>query len=241
MDCDDQEFVLFLDSDSNSDGEEGATDMVVVGRIMADISKNCTGALVQMRRIWSVAEAEAPTMRCFDDNLFGISFANKRILDAEIASSPYIISGCNLVLQEWRSGVALEEIRFDHITMWVQVYNLPRDMLTVWNLNMVGNRLGTVVSVEDPFADGLGRGFARVREPLEIRKPLVKELTLRRSSVEQVKVSLKYEKLQEFCYYCGKIGHVLKSCSEVANHTDLSFSAKLRADPVRSLMVPRGK
>lgn len=120
-------------------------------------------------------------------------------LEAGIDDSPYNINGWNFVLKEWRSGVALEEIKFDQISLWIQTYNLSRELMTVRNLNMIGGRIGVVVATEDPFADGLGRGFARVKVALDLKKPLEKELIVPKTSGASIKILLKYEKLHDFC------------------------------------------
>lgn len=99
------------------------------------------------------------------------------------------------MLQEWKSGVAIEEVSFDRITIWIQIYRLSREYMMMRNIKMIGDRLGTVVAVENPFADGLGRGFARVRVSLDIEKPLATHVKVNRVSGESCKLDLKYERL----------------------------------------------
>ncbi|KAK2637677.1 hypothetical protein Ddye_025472 [Dipteronia dyeriana] len=53
----------------------------------------------------------------------------------------------------------------------------------------------------------------KVKVSLDISKPLKRWLRLKLSKSDEVTmVSLKYERLPEFCYACGRIGHGMKEC-----------------------------
>lgn len=121
-------------------------------------------------------------MRSFGGNRYGISFANRRFLDAAIAESPYCVNGCSFILQERRSGMEIEEIWFDKIAMWIQIHKFLRQMMTRRNIEMIDGKIGSVIAVEDPFADGLGRGFVRARVSMDVDKPLTTELPVRKAS-----------------------------------------------------------
>ncbi|TXG69631.1 hypothetical protein EZV62_004566 [Acer yangbiense] len=57
--------------------------------------------------------------------------------------------------------------------------------------------------------------FIRVKVQIDISKPLKRWLSLKMGkSDEIVVVGLKYERLSNFCYACGRIGHVIKECTD---------------------------
>lgn len=101
---------------------------------------------------------------------------------------------------------------------------------------MIRGRIGVVREVEDPFADGLGRGFARVKVAMDIRKPMVKELQSRKSTGEPFKLSLRYEKLQDLCYCCGRIGHSFRGCNDYVSNPVLNFDKSMKVPPIRSML-----
>ena len=76
----------------------------------------------------------------------------------------------------------------------------------------------------------------KVKVLIDISKPLKRWLRLKLDNfTEIVMVSLKYERLPEFCYVCGRIGHVSKECSdeeakiEALNGVSTKFGSWMRA------------
>ncbi|KAI9070594.1 hypothetical protein K1719_047444 [Acacia pycnantha] len=60
--------------------------------------------------------------------------------------------------------------------------------------------------------DRLSRTFIRTRTLVNIKKPLVAGFWVPRPQRKPVWVSIRYERLQNYCYDCGRIGHEAKNC-----------------------------
>lgn len=56
--------------------------------------------------------------------------------------------------------------------------------------------------------------FMRVRVRLDVTKPLVRGKRIKIESFEWVWVRFGYEKLPDYCYYCGLFGHGHQECEE---------------------------
>ncbi|KAI9116192.1 hypothetical protein K1719_013122 [Acacia pycnantha] len=66
---------------------------------------------------------------------------------------------------------------------------------------------------EDPhYNDKYHRNFLRVRIILDLRKALVSGLWMPKPDGSRFWISILYEKLQSFCYNCGRIGHDNRAC-----------------------------
>jgi hypothetical protein len=80
----------------------------------------------------------------------------------------------------------------------------------------VGHRIGgTLGEVEDVDVTGDGVGWGRclrIRLNLDITKPLDRGRALSLNG-KSVRVNLKYEKLPQFCYTCGRILHMGQKCT----------------------------
>jgi hypothetical protein len=76
---------------------------------------------------------------------------------------------------------------------------------------------------------------------IDLRKPL-KRGTVIKSQDRSLKVYFKYERLPNFCFVCGRIGHQLKECDEAGDleeagyedleEKELGFGPWLRASPL---------
>lgn len=88
----------------------------------------------------------------------------------------------------------------------------------------------------------LGRSFLRVRVKIEISKPLPKGFWLRKSTEagHDLWISYKYEKLSDFCYDCGRLGHDNRSCKFVSREEGASsgYNPEMRASWVRRSQIP---
>ena len=71
--------------------------------------------------------------------------------------------------------------------------------------------------VEEVEPDGDSRPgwqrFARVRVDINVDAPLKSGFFLPRPGLSDLWIGIKYEKIPEFCFNCGFIGHNFKECS----------------------------
>ncbi|KAK4415982.1 hypothetical protein Salat_2705600 [Sesamum alatum] len=49
---------------------------------------------------------------------------------------------------------------------------------------------------------------------MDVRRPLKRFLTVRSSTREEIMVSFSYERLPNFCYICGVLGHIAHNCTQ---------------------------
>ncbi|KAM1859820.1 hypothetical protein ACFX13_012070 [Malus domestica] len=87
--------------------------------------------------------------------------------------------------------------------------------------------------MEDPMK---ARGFLRVRLLIDSTKPLVSGCWLRREDNRDTWVEFCYERLQDFCYRCGRLRHVNTDCTfEATKAGATGFGEWLKAPPVRDV------
>lgn len=77
--------------------------------------------------------------------------------------------------------------------------------------NSIIRELGTRVGrVEDIGTDALGECFGEfvcIRVSVAITKPLKKLIVLKQEGEEDIPMPVVYERLPDFCFCCGCIGH----------------------------------
>ena len=101
---------------------------------------------------------------------------------------------------------------FDSVTFWIQLHNVPEHCLTQATGEVVGNTIGALVQVADSEDDGEGGEFLRVRVVVDIKKPLPRCCKLWSEGEHVGWALLKFERLPNFCYWCGKVTHGENDC-----------------------------
>ncbi|PON56308.1 Zinc knuckle CX2CX4HX4C [Trema orientale] len=120
-------------------------------------------------------------------------------------------------------------------SFWIQLHNLPLHGRTKEIGELIGHRIGVCQEVEtDENGKCLGR-FVRIRVQLDISSPLRRgSRVMLGNDTEIVLVDLRYERLLEFCFIYGRVGHSIKECSlrfevDVSDLQALNYGSWLRA------------
>ncbi|KAI9117829.1 hypothetical protein K1719_011244 [Acacia pycnantha] len=96
------------------------------------------------------------------------------------------------------------------------MHNVPLEARCLENAITIGGHVGEVLMAEDPsYNDRYLWNFLRARVVLDLRKPLASGFWLVRPDGKRIWITVKYERLQTFCYNCGKVGHDNKACQFV--------------------------
>lgn len=138
--------------------------------------------------------------------MFTILARDENTVDKIIDEASWFVMGFCFSVQRWPSNMAIEEVLTHLVAYWVQVDGIPLNFMSAENTTKIGGKLGSVVEIEDPWSTG-PRGFLRIRIQIDVRAPLVVGFWLPRAEGPATWVELKYEKLSDFCYGCGKLGH----------------------------------
>ncbi|KAL0409765.1 UNVERIFIED_CONTAM: hypothetical protein Sradi_1910900 [Sesamum radiatum] len=107
---------------------------------------------------------------------------------------------------------------------YVHVHGLPLRWMTSEIAESMGNRLGQFIECDNPNSWG---ATIRVRVALDISRPLKRFLKLR-VAAHEVTVSFTYERLPNFCYGCGVLGHILRDCRKTIEDPDVVNSSELQ-------------
>lgn len=74
------------------------------------------------------------------------------------------------------------------------------------------------------------REYISSRISLDTNRPILCGLFLKRNGRKSIWVSMKYERLPNVCYKCGKLNHETSVCKENRLHMESIFGRWLRAD-----------
>ncbi|KAL0302861.1 UNVERIFIED_CONTAM: hypothetical protein Sradi_6154200 [Sesamum radiatum] len=107
---------------------------------------------------------------------------------------------------------------------FVHIHDLPLRMMNKDVAEVIGNRIGKFVDFDKETTWGAS---VRIRVLLDIRVPLKRFLRVRAADGE-ITLSFTYERLPNFCYGYGILGHIMRDCSIVVDDRVLDGGTKLQ-------------
>uniref|UniRef100_A0A2N9GET6 CCHC-type domain-containing protein n=1 Tax=Fagus sylvatica TaxID=28930 RepID=A0A2N9GET6_FAGSY len=165
-----------------------------------------------LKRAWNTRYDFEITV--LDANKFVFAFQHDLDKRKVFEGRPWTVKGHFLVLKEWHPQQTVQEIEFDSTEVWIQVHGLPLDLVSDTNVKKIGQKVGRVIEVDMASkVSMIWQKYVRVRVEIEVDKPLIAGMFAPRPDRE-VWIQLKYEKIPEFCYSCGKLGHVQQDCED---------------------------
>lgn len=176
------------------------------------------------------------TITHWGDNRYCFAFKTKEDMDKIEAFSPWSVMGNLMVLRKWEAHQTEGDIDFSSSPFWIQVHGLPLNLMTKENGTLIGANLGHTLFVENPISeDGRVSQFLRLRVLIDITKPLRQSFNVIRKSGNPLRVHFRYERLSDFCYRCGCIGHGVEECPSPPHSSGRNpYGPSLRAAPARN-------
>ncbi|CAH9051738.1 unnamed protein product [Cuscuta epithymum] len=134
----------------------------------------------------------------------------KRVLDG----GPWQFERNLLIVKEIKPTDIPHKICLNEAEFCVRIHNVPHCLLNLGTARRVGNFLGRFISYDKNQLGEKWKSYLRVRVCINVENPLNKGTTLKKEGIGYW-VDFQYEKLPNFCFICGVIGHSEKSCPPV--------------------------
>lgn len=76
------------------------------------------------------------------------------------------------MLRKWQLGITAKNVRFNSVSLWVQIWDAPFDMVSPTIAAEIGSRMGVVEEVEKRRRQDGKNLFMRVKVVIPIAKPV---------------------------------------------------------------------
>lgn len=173
-----------------------------------------------------------------DDRTMAFDFQSEKELRQVMDMSPWSVQGHCLNLIASSEFGSLEEEAFGKLQLWIQIFGLSLDMHNSENGMNIENSIGKCISVEEDRI-ARNRTFMRLKVELDVMVPLTEGFWWTDKSGEEKWANVKYERLSDVCYGCGRIGHASANCREGVTMSETQPDAP-RFGPWMTATRPRG-
>ncbi|KAJ4829928.1 hypothetical protein Tsubulata_012125 [Turnera subulata] len=202
-----------INFESEGESEPSEVGSVLVGKVISEVRRFSTKVVADsMTRAWNLSKPLL--VNEVKENTFLFNIESESDLFRILASAPWSITGNHLCLKEWPANRVLNEVKFESLDFWVQVYGLPPHWMKRSKAVRMAGLFPEVLEYELPPDDSCLWGeFFRLRARIKIDEPLPTGFITKGVEDMAIHIDFKFEELADFCYYCGRIGHVEKDCA----------------------------
>uniref|UniRef100_A0A803N338 CCHC-type domain-containing protein n=1 Tax=Chenopodium quinoa TaxID=63459 RepID=A0A803N338_CHEQI len=209
----DEENLVLEGSNSMVDANEpdNRIALCLVGKLLTKKTFNAEAMKRVLKNLWRIDDNVA--IRSVDTNLFVFQFFKTEDREKVLDGRPWGFDNQNLLLKEICADEQPSDVCFDTCPFWIRLLDVPFGKRTSRFAREVGDCIGECLEVDE--SDPIGwEEYMRVKVLVNITKPLRRGLKVAMESGVTKWIGLKYERLGDFCYFCGVIGHNDKDCVE---------------------------
>ncbi|KAL9460149.1 hypothetical protein AB3S75_003367 [Citrus x aurantiifolia] len=184
----------------------------LVGKVLLTRAVNKEGFKSALQQVWrTVKEVKIESL---GNNCFMFKFTEEADKKRVLTGGPWHFDRALLVLTKPKGIGELTKQSFTHTAFWIQIRNVPIACMEKELIQELGGMIGAVEEIEtDENGECLGE-FARIGVLINITLPLKKILFLKQEGESDIQMPVVYERLPDFCYCCGIIGHQYKECAK---------------------------
>ncbi|KAG8387938.1 hypothetical protein BUALT_Bualt02G0073300 [Buddleja alternifolia] len=200
----------------------------IVGKVLSNKKINSGAVKSTLLKGWNAKNHV--DVNLVEDDKFVFVFQDKEDFSKVINQSPWSFRGNLFVLNHWPPEKVLGQVNLDHACFWIQVSNIPVMFINQENIRLIGNTVGSFIMSDLTSENQRWKKSIRIRVTIDLRKPLVDSVTFNPKPGVSINAEIRYERLADFCYICGLLGHKLSACTSSIHPSNVP-SEKLSSFP----------
>lgn len=147
-----------IDSSKLSKGVDSLQNSFMV-KILTNKTFNRAAKAI-IKHAWGVTEWAK--MWDLGENLFQVVFENEADLINVYAHGPWTFDDNLILYKRWEPGMTKDDVTFENMAFWVQLWELPMELRTPGIAKQIGNHIGEFLDWDDDNDTEEGRGFVRI-------------------------------------------------------------------------------
>lgn len=147
-----------------------------------------------------------------------VQFGNSVEKDRVMARGPWSFDKNLVVLRKLVEDEDPNQVCLDECYFYIHTIGLPMLLMHRGIAELLGNAMGSFQGFDSSHSKGFSGGAFRVR--IDIMKPLRRMIQISCPNGQDIQVRVAYERLPNFCCFCGVIGHLVKDCTNCLHVTN---------------------
>ncbi|KAK2634491.1 hypothetical protein Ddye_029283 [Dipteronia dyeriana] len=120
-----------------------------------------------------------------------------------------------IILGKPRGPGEVLKMKFNMTAFWVQLYNIPLLGMNMMGAIVLAEKIREIIEIPNESKECCGK-FLHVKVVIDVTRLIRRFLRLWLDEFNTIiTIPIKYERLLEFYYGCGLIGHSLSECMNV--------------------------
>lgn len=214
-----------------------SVELCLVGRFLTDQTINFNLMKSRMAAVWR--PGKGLFVKDIGQGRFIFQFFHAIDLNRVFEGGPWSFGVFPLILHKLKVGEFPHRVALNALSFWIQVHDLPAGYISENIGRQLGNFIGKFQEYDMSNSSSVWRQYMRIRVAVDVGVPLKRCKKIKKGDGSSFVVHFKYERLQIFCFICGRLGHSESYCDKIftlgEGETKREWGAWLKAADRRSL------
>jgi hypothetical protein len=128
---------------------------------------------------------------------------------------PWYFDNHLLILDVLPENGVPSQVNLRFVPFWVQVHDIPTGLMSEKVGKEIANFIGEFLEYDAKNNSNYLRSYMKIRVLMDVTKPLKRQKKIKKPGGECSYIRFKYERLGNFCYFCGLLGHIEDYCEKL--------------------------
>ncbi|PKI59584.1 hypothetical protein CRG98_019993 [Punica granatum] len=122
----------------------------------------------RLLQAWNIRKGVIIAPKKYAEDLLVCLFKDKRDMTYVERERAWSVQGAHVMISRWDKGLALEEVKFDSISFWIQLRGILPELLSTDNITKLAAKAGRIVEVDWKDTPSLPKWYVTLRALVRI-------------------------------------------------------------------------